>query len=163
MGAFEHCDNDEFVLVLPATAANAAEVRHRLAEWLHTRAMPTSTIADVVLAVYEACANCVEHAYQDVAAGPMRINATPTPEGVVVRVTDYGTWQPRTANLRGGRGIALMRTMSDTLTLTRTASETTVTMQFRWAEESTAPSSQAGADINPPHSAAAEPPLQVSG
>ena len=133
MGAFEHCESDEFVLLLPAAAPNAAEVRNRLADWFHTNAVPTSVIADVTLAAYEACANCVEHAYRNIAAGPMHVNVTPTAVGLVVRIGDHGTWQPRTANLRGGRGIALMRAICDTLTLTRTASETTVTMQFRWA------------------------------
>ncbi len=146
-GASKHWETEEFMLVLSATAANAAEVRHRLAEWLHVRAVPTSVIADVVLAVYEACANCVEHAYLDVAAGPMRVHATPTALGLIARVSDHGTWRAPTAILRGGRGIALIRAVSDTLTLTRTACETTVTMQFCWRD--TDPAGEPGCGYEP--------------
>lgn len=133
IGELEHWVADEYVLKLPATAVNTVAVGRRLGDWLRASHVPVSTRAHVVLAVYEACANCVEHAYHDTVRGPMRVHAVPTATGLTVPVSDHGTWHCAATSARRGRGVPLMRALSHTLAMTRGATGTTVTLHFRWA------------------------------
>jgi PAS domain S-box-containing protein len=109
-----------------------AAVRNQLSAWLHQTDVPASLVNDVVLAVGEACTNCVEHAYRARPPGTMRIEAEVKADEIRIRVVDFGSWrtptnQPRT----GGRGLMLMQTLSDVIRLDSTGVGTTVAMSFR--------------------------------
>ncbi|GAB2997810.1 ATP-binding protein [Amycolatopsis acidiphila] len=56
--------------MLPALAANASDLRHRLDEWAVTAGLAPELVEVMSLAVYEAMANAVEHAYRT--ASPAR-------------------------------------------------------------------------------------------
>ena len=59
-----------------ATAETARHLRTTMAEWLETQ--PVGDLRnDIVLAMYEAVANSVEHAYDGAEPGPVTVTATP--------------------------------------------------------------------------------------
>jgi PAS domain S-box-containing protein len=114
-----------------AIATRLTDVRHLLAEWLRSEGVPDSLTADIVLVVNEACSNSVEHAYRGREPGTMRIEATIDERHLTVRVADSGSWKtpPADPGTRG-RGLLLMRALSDRVELDGTAEGTTVGMRF---------------------------------
>lgn len=115
-----------------ATADQLVLIRHRLAEWLHARGVMEDQAADIVLVVNEACTNCVEHAYRGFAAGAMLLEVSLADGEVRTRITDYGSWKtPAPIPGNGGRGLPLMRVLSDSMELDTTATGTTADITFR--------------------------------
>lgn len=98
-----------FTVTMAATARNARTMRHDFQDWI-TQVLPSAAAVDLTLAVYEALANAVDHAFVDHHdVGTMSLTATVSEKHVEVAVTDDGTWRDPTDALRGrGRGIRLM-------------------------------------------------------
>lgn len=89
---------------------------------------------DIILAVYEAVANAVEHAYRTHAApGTVAVHArSRTSTGMFeVTVTDTGHWTPRTPPPERGRGLALMDALSDSCTVCTGPAGTTVILDWQ--------------------------------
>lgn len=87
-------------------------IRRYVAAWADQHALPEHVLIDLQLAVGEAVANAVEHAYRDTEPGTVDVGAeircTPGRDLVVaVRVTDHGSWRP-VPLVRGYRGRGLM-------------------------------------------------------
>jgi PAS domain S-box-containing protein len=118
-----------------AIPTRLSDVRHQLAAWLRSAGVPESVAADIVLVVNEACSNSVEHAYRGRAPGTMRIEATRDGRHIHVQVTDSGSWKtpPADPGTRG-RGLLLMRALSDGVELDGTAEGTTVGVRFAFGE-----------------------------
>lgn len=115
-----------------ATADQLANIRHRLAAWLRVADVPDALNADVALVVNEACTNCVEHAYRGHRVGTMLLEARIADGEVRARVADSGSWKTPAANPgNGGRGLVLMRALSDAMELDTTQTGTTVDIGFR--------------------------------
>ncbi|OIN78280.1 SpoIIE family protein phosphatase [Mycobacterium malmoense] len=115
-----------------ATADQLANIRHRLTAWLRVADVPDALNADVVLVVNEACTNCVEHAYRGHRVGTMLLEARIADGEVRARVADSGSWKTPAANPgNGGRGLVLMRALSDAMELDTTQTGTTVDIGFR--------------------------------
>ena len=92
--------------------------------WLeHIRADRQAT-ADLLTAVGEACANAVEHAY-GTAGGTISVCLAYQAPDVIAMITDTGRWRAARGRSRG-RGITLMRALSDEVTIDRTDTGTTV-------------------------------------
>ncbi len=110
-----------------ATEHNAAELRRQFHHWL---ALDTTahTVDDVVLAVYEAVANAVEHAYAEHpdGPGPVRLVARRIADHVLITVTDEGAWRAPTGDGFRGRGLQLMRHLAQEVTVDRTPDGTVV-------------------------------------
>ena len=107
-------------------------IRHRLADWLRAADVPDELAADIVLVVNEACTNCVEHAYPGHPSGTMLLDVELADGEIRARVTDSGSWKTPAANPgNGGRGLVLMRALSDTMELDSTPTGTTVDIAFR--------------------------------
>ena len=117
-----------------AAPRRLSDVRHRLAEWLHANGIGGPLADDIVLVVNEACSNCVEHAYRGTHPERMRIEAQARGDHVQVCVTDSGSWKtpPADPGTRG-RGLLLMRTVSDHVEVEGTDEGTTVEMTFALA------------------------------
>jgi PAS domain S-box-containing protein len=107
------------------------ELRHELARWLRDAGVADERIADMVLAVNEAVANSIEHGYQGRKPGKVRVSGDNDGARVHLKITDKGKWKPAAAEpgVRG-RGLLLMRAVSDWLELDCTAKGTTVSMSF---------------------------------
>jgi PAS domain S-box-containing protein len=111
------------------------DVRHRLTAWLRANDVPEDRATDIVLVVSEAASNCVEHAYRGRGGGRMLIEADMHPGDVHVRVTDSGSWKPPPADPgTRGRGLMLIRAVSDQVELDGTDDGTTIVMTFSLQE-----------------------------
>jgi serine/threonine-protein kinase RsbW len=99
---------------LPADQAVCSIARERVGRWLDVRGWASDDRDDVVLAVHEALANVVDHAYRGRAPGAVVLVATIRLHAVdqaqvVVSVQDRGRWRPvpRDAGHRG-HGLKMM-------------------------------------------------------
>lgn len=119
-----------------AVPTQLSDVRHRLAAWLAGNGVPAPLADDIVLVVNEACSNCVEHAYRGRDPGRMRVEADIRANEVHVSVVDGGSWKtpPEDPGTRG-RGLLLMRAVSDGVELDGTPAGTTVEMSFRLPDD----------------------------
>jgi PAS domain S-box-containing protein len=115
-----------------AAAEQLSDVRHQLAAWLRATVVPDETATDIILAVNEAAANSIEHAYRGHKAGKVRVEGENDGARVHMRIIDKGSWKaaPADPGVRG-RGLLLIRAVSDWLEMDCTASGTTVDMSFR--------------------------------
>lgn len=114
-----------------ATAGQLAVIRRRLAAWLQTAEVPEPLAGDIVLVVNEACTNCVEHAYRGHSVGSMLTEVDAVDGHLRARVTDAGSWKPPAADPgNSGRGLVLMRAISDSMQLDTTPTGTTVDLTF---------------------------------
>src|SRR3954469_6036495 len=130
-------DDDVFDVWLrvPARPENVALARQALAGlW---EALPTSpkVLADVKLAVTEACTNCVVHAYPNGLGGSavFEVEADPGEGELVVIVRDYGRGiSPNTESPGLGLGLPLIAALSRTVEFRggSSASGTEVIMSF---------------------------------
>lgn len=121
-----------------ADAVTAARLRRTLQRWLHDVAgMPSGVHSDIVLAVNEALANCVEHAYRaHRTVGTMTLQASydSAAQSIRVCVSDRGTWYrcpPKRPNdPAASRGIMLMHALSEHCTIKARPSGTTVCLDY---------------------------------
>jgi PAS domain S-box-containing protein len=114
------------------TADQLTDIRHQLAAWMRAATIPDGRVADIVLAVNEACANSIEHGYRGRKPGRVRVEGENDGARVHLRVIDSGSWKPAPADpgVRG-RGLLLIRAVSDWLEMECTPTGTTVDMSFR--------------------------------
>ena len=125
-------DSPDLELTLPARPENVAVARHAIGGFADVLDVPDQTLADVKLAVTEACTNVVVHAYPG-AEGPITMRAT-VDEGVLrVVVVDEGRGiLPRADSPGLGLGLPLIATLAESLELgTGDNEETEVRMTFR--------------------------------
>jgi anti-sigma regulatory factor (Ser/Thr protein kinase) len=127
----EHLTPD-FELILPARAENVAVVRHAFGGLGDALDVPDHALADVKLAVTEACTNVVVHAYPDDEPGPMMVTARLDDGELTVTVTDEGQGiLPRPDSPGLGLGLPLIATLASSLELgTNERDETEVRMTF---------------------------------
>ncbi|SEF37395.1 Anti-sigma regulatory factor (Ser/Thr protein kinase) [Amycolatopsis pretoriensis] len=126
----QRSDADFHRRAVPATPQQLATLREQLDGWALRSGLSSETHEALQLAVYEAMANVVVHAYRS-AAGVLDLLASIRGDSVVVIVADRGRWQPaaRPGPLHG-RGLPLIRALSATAVIEATAAGTTVTMTF---------------------------------
>jgi serine/threonine-protein kinase RsbW len=122
----------DLVLTLPARPENVAVARHAIGGFADVVDMPDQTLADVKLAVTEACTNVVVHAYPN-GDGPMGLRASVDAGVLRVVVVDEGRGiLPRADSPGLGLGLPLIATLAESLELgTGTNEETEVRMSFR--------------------------------
>jgi anti-sigma regulatory factor (Ser/Thr protein kinase) len=121
-----------FELELAAETDNVPLVRHALRGLLEASGVTEERISDITLAVTEACANAVLHAYTD-ARGQFEAAADLSPAGeLVVTVRDYGSGMaPRVDSPGLGVGLPVMAAIADALEIdTPAGSGTVVRMTF---------------------------------
>ncbi|MEB3982761.1 SpoIIE family protein phosphatase [Mycobacterium sp. 663a-19] len=115
-----------------ATADQLVDIRHRLGGWLRGADVPEELAADIVLVINEACTNCVEHAYRGHPVGSMLLEAKATDGEIRARVTDTGSWKKPAADPgNSGRGLVLMRALSNAMEIDTSPTGTTVDISFR--------------------------------
>ncbi|XTZ13701.1 SpoIIE family protein phosphatase [Micromonospora echinospora] len=116
-----------------AEPAGLAPVRSALRTWLDRCGLDQANAYNVLVAAGEACANAIEHGHRDRPGGRIRLRATATAEDLHLSVTDSGRWKAPEpgANPHRGRGLALMRALMDTITVTSGTAGTIIDMQAR--------------------------------
>lgn len=122
----------DLVLTLPARAENVAVVRHAFGGLGDALDVDDQVLADVKLAVTEACTNVVVHAYPG-GEGPMEIAASVRDERLSIVVRDDGRGMLPRPNSPGlGLGLPLIATLAESLELGRGEDDRTeVRMTFR--------------------------------
>ncbi len=110
------------------------ELRAEIVRWSQLAGISAESYQDLNLAVVEAVANSIEHAYPQ-AAGEVAYSVSRTATGEIeVIVTDHGAWRPEPAdNGHRGRGIALIEAISEETVFEQDEHGTTV--RFRIAPE----------------------------
>ena len=108
-------------------------LRRLVRRWTVTTVVDEEIGESIVLVVDEAVSNVVEHAYRG-PVGDVSVFAAPRPcgNGVVVVVEDQGVWSPPGADPGfRGRGLDLMRELSDHHAVLGSELGTTVRMCWR--------------------------------
>jgi serine/threonine-protein kinase RsbW/stage II sporulation protein AB (anti-sigma F factor) len=121
-----------FELELAAETDNVPLVRHALRGLLEAAGVGEERISDITLAVTEACANAVLHAYPD-SSGQFEASADLSTAGeLVVTVRDYGSgMSPRVDSPGLGVGLPVMAAIADALEIdTPEGAGTVVRMTF---------------------------------
>lgn len=77
----------------PAVPEELRQIRTSIRSWATSRNLPLATQDDLLIAIGEATANSVRHAYKDNEAGEVEIMITPIGAILEVAVNDRGTWQ----------------------------------------------------------------------
>jgi anti-sigma regulatory factor (Ser/Thr protein kinase) len=119
----------------PARAAELRRIRRGIAHWAGRQRLPDDVVDDLQLAVGEAVANGVEHAYRSVddtdtvpiVEVELELRLGGMCPGVAVTVADHGRWRP--APVRAGyrgRGLALIEQLTRGLTVSTSGQGTRV-------------------------------------
>jgi serine/threonine-protein kinase RsbW len=137
----------EVLLVMPARPEGVGVVRQALAGMADALDFEASVLADMKMAVTEACTNVVVHAY-DADAGMLEVEMNAVDDGLSIVVRDHGSGiQPRVARSEPpalGLGLPLIAALSDSFELKGSAGRgTEVRMTFAYARE------EDPADTNP--------------
>jgi anti-sigma regulatory factor (Ser/Thr protein kinase) len=111
-------DRAEYVhLTLPAEAAHLFGLRHAMNEYLRAFPLTPDRRDEIVLAVGEAAANAVEHAYRDQPEpGFIDVTLWTESDALCVQIRDHGRWRepPSAPRPTGqGLGVVLMRRLID--------------------------------------------------
>ncbi|GAA4698799.1 hypothetical protein GCM10023215_41510 [Pseudonocardia yuanmonensis] len=106
----------------PARADRLSVIRHELLGWLAPLGLTPEQRDDVVLAVDEAAANAVRHAYPEGRPGDVELTLWTEGEALCIEITDHGNWRPAQgeggtvpSDSHGGRGMLLMQHMVETV------------------------------------------------
>ena len=119
----------ELHLRLPAEPKTLARVRRIPRRWLIERGADEEAVAEVTIAVSEACANAIEHAYPPSPAS-FELDAWGHDGEVTVAVRDRGRWRaPRGQNR--GRGLSIIIAAMDDVQIDRMESGTEIVMRRR--------------------------------
>lgn len=145
-------DDDIVVMVARCAPTGAFRYRFRAAPeelrygrvavraWLDEHDISASDRADVLLALGEACANAVEHAYREQRPGDLEIEMVLDNDLLLAEVRDFGRWRDssrdETARNRG-RGTAIMEAVAERFTRRSSPAGTTVSLQLRVGRELT--------------------------
>jgi anti-sigma regulatory factor (Ser/Thr protein kinase) len=110
-----------------ANAATLAGMRPLLRRWLSKHGAGADEIYDITVAVQEASANAVEHAYRPGAA-TFEVDAAHEDGVITVTVRDRGHWRAPRGTHRG-RGLPMMRALMDSVDVQHSADGTTVVLR----------------------------------
>ena len=124
-------------LKLPARAENVAVVRHAFGGYAESLSVDEQTLADIKLAVTEACTNVVIHAYESDDPGSLEVDASIDDRRLTVVIRDRGRGiVPRPDSPGLGLGLPLIATLAESLELgTDDLDHTEVRMTFRIDED----------------------------
>jgi serine/threonine-protein kinase RsbW len=105
-----------FGRTVPAVAENVAPLRHAVVHLAAEAGADETVRTDLALAVGEACANVVVHAYPPGDVGPLIVQAAIEESQIVVSVVDQGQGMtPRPDSPGLGLGLPLIANLSDRL------------------------------------------------
>jgi serine/threonine-protein kinase RsbW len=119
----------------PADPAELRHIRGRVEEWAQRNAVPEGVLIDLQLALGEAVANGVEHAYAGTHPGTVDVHVEIDDDRrepvVAVRVTDHGRWRP-VPQVRGyrGRGLTVIERLAHSVVVERTRVGTQVCFEI---------------------------------
>ena len=114
----------------PARGTELRALRASMRCWLDGRAVGQPLQQTLLLAVGEACANSIEHAYRDAEPGNVEVDMSQSADdGFLVEIRDSGSFQPVVAREDRGRGTEIMRRL--TAGFSRESTPTGTVVRFR--------------------------------
>lgn len=130
---------DEEVVDLAADTASIATARRFVARAFSGR-VPREVIADLVLATSELVTNAIEHGDGRGQAAPVRVTVHVDAGQATVAVRspgdphlgDPGAWDLPDPDVRTGRGLGIVRQMSDHVEVVQGSGEVEITAARRW-------------------------------
>jgi anti-sigma regulatory factor (Ser/Thr protein kinase) len=120
-------------LVVPALPWSLRDIRVAVRRWLSAVGAAPRTVADLLVAVGEACSNAVDHAYGP-GGGTVTVHIELQQPDVLATIRDTGHWRPPRSADRG-RGTLFMRNCSDDLRIDHGPTGTTVVIRRSLAEQ----------------------------
>ena len=115
-------------LTFPARRDSLNAIRSSLSDWLERAHLPDAEAKDVLVSVWEAAANGIEHARDD-EGGTIAVTATIVGDRICVEVTDTGRWKDETQRDDRGLGLQMIRAVMTDVQIDRTPGGTTVRME----------------------------------
>lgn len=118
---------------LPATPEQLAGIRGRVRRWADEAGLSKRSVQDLQLALGEALANSIEHAYPPDAPGELGYRIEHAGRGAFgVEVVDEGRWRSRSVvDSTRGRGLFMIRALADDVVVDGTDRGTTVRFTVR--------------------------------
>ena len=124
-------------LSIPAKAEYITLGRLALTGLARAASLDDETLADLKLALSEACSNAVRHAYRDGRDGVVEIRYDLAPDRIAIEVSDDGSGfdldeasDEEVELSEGGLGIAIIRALSDEFEVGQRADGTGVRLRF---------------------------------
>jgi len=115
---------------VPARAVELSGMRHQVAAWAAAAAVSGVGLADLQLALGEAAANAIDHAYAD-GPGEFTYRLTTTHDGIHARLRDSGRWRPPSADPGyRGRGLEIIRAIGRNVRIDHDDTGTTVDFEL---------------------------------
>ena len=103
-------------LTLPAQPENIPVIRHVLGAFAEALRLPPDVVEDMRLAVTEACANVVRHAYDGEDTGPIDVVVRPSGDRLEVIVSDRGRGMGPSPDVDGpGLGLPLIAALAESI------------------------------------------------
>jgi anti-sigma regulatory factor (Ser/Thr protein kinase) len=118
-------DPSKLDLKLPAEPESLALMRRELERWLSAIGLDEETAYELKVACGEACMNAVEHAYPPGDA-IFAVHALNLGASVEIVVRDFGFWRPPREGTDRGRGLELMKRLTDSMKVVPGSEGTTV-------------------------------------
>ena len=124
---------DELRLRLAADANVLSRMRRDLRRWLRKQGANDTEVAEITIAVSEACANAIEHAYSP---SPARfsLEVSAADSVVTIAVIDHGQWRAPRGESRG-RGLTIVDAAMDNVEIITDDRGTVVWMSRRLGPE----------------------------
>ncbi|MFD5827223.1 SpoIIE family protein phosphatase [Lentzea sp. NPDC060358] len=122
----------------PAEPGQLQGARRTLRGWLRQCGFSTGRAQSVLLAVGEACANAIEHAYRDDDRRAVRVRLETAGDSALrATVADTGSWKTPDddPDAQRGRGTTIMLSMMDEVAILPEPTGTTVTMQVMISDD----------------------------
>lgn len=117
-------------LRLPATARQLSPMRRAAAEWLDRVGASEEEVHEITVAVNEAAANAIEHAY-GLFDADFVVEADSSGSDVEFVVRDFGQWRTRRGTGDRGRGLDLARGLMDSVDVQPGSDGTVVRLRRR--------------------------------
>ena len=143
MGFDDARPESAFGRTVPAVAENVAPLRHAVVDLAAEAGAEEGVRTDLALAVGEACANVVVHAYPPGDIGPLIVQAAIDTSEIVVTVVDQGQGMtPRPDSPGLGLGLPLIANLSDRLEIQEGPDGVGTQLEMVFALKRTAPCSR---------------------
>jgi anti-sigma regulatory factor (Ser/Thr protein kinase) len=123
----EPMPTDRISLTLPAESRSLATLRRVLGRWLKAAGAGETEIYEALVAVGEACANAIAHAYP-AGDAEFEVEASRLGPDLEVTVRDFGSWRPARGEERR-RGLTLMEQLMEEVAIEKGEGGTTVTLR----------------------------------
>jgi anti-sigma regulatory factor (Ser/Thr protein kinase) len=102
---------DVLDIELAADPSLLSGLRRMLGRWQRSQGLERAVASEITIAVSEACANAIEHAYGP-SGGSVHVRAARIGETIQISVSDHGNWRPPRGEHRG-RGLKIMEAAMD--------------------------------------------------